>query len=149
VGYDTSPEAKAALDTAAESARHVGATLRLISVVSPINYGYNGVWMVAADPELVSVRREQCERQLQEALEPLGQKSRAEGRVIDGDPVKVLVEEAGKGIDLLFVGSRGYGRLRGVLLGSVSAEVIASAPCPVVVVPRGVDDPSDRGHASR
>jgi nucleotide-binding universal stress UspA family protein len=56
--------------------------------------------------------------------------------VIDGDPVTVLVDAAREGIDLLFVGSRGYGRLRGVLLGSVSAELIRSAPCPVVAVPR-------------
>jgi len=34
------------------------------------------------------------------------------------------------------VGSRGYGPLRRVLLGSVSTELIRTAPCPVIVHPR-------------
>jgi nucleotide-binding universal stress UspA family protein len=34
------------------------------------------------------------------------------------------------------MGSRGYGPLRRVLLGSVSSHVMRHAHCPVVVVPR-------------
>ena len=34
-------------------------------------------------------------------------------------------------IDLLVTGSRGYGPMRRVLLGSVSSELMRSAPCPV------------------
>lgn len=39
--------------------------------------------------------------------------------------------------DLLICGSRGYGPLRPVMLGSVTRRVVAKAHCPVVVVPRG------------
>jgi nucleotide-binding universal stress UspA family protein len=39
--------------------------------------------------------------------------------------------------DLAIVGSRGYGPLRSVLLGSVSAQLVRRAACPVMVVPRG------------
>jgi nucleotide-binding universal stress UspA family protein len=37
--------------------------------------------------------------------------------------------------DLLLAGSRGYGSLRAVLLGSVCGELIRPAESPVVVVP--------------
>jgi nucleotide-binding universal stress UspA family protein len=37
---------------------------------------------------------------------------------------------------LLVLGSRGYGPVARVLLGSVSRRVVADAPCPVLVVAR-------------
>jgi hypothetical protein len=40
-------------------------------------------------------------------------------------------------LDVMVVGSRGYGPLKAVLLGGVSGQVIRSAACPVIVVPRG------------
>ena len=39
-------------------------------------------------------------------------------------------------VDLLFVGSRGYGPLRRALLGSVSGALVRDAGCPVIVIPR-------------
>jgi nucleotide-binding universal stress UspA family protein len=52
-----------------------------------------------------------------------------------GDPADELATQASD-LDLLVIGSRGYGPLRSVLLGGVSAKVMRSAPCPVFVVPR-------------
>jgi hypothetical protein len=40
-------------------------------------------------------------------------------------------------LDLLVMGSRGYGPRLGALLGSVSRRVTWNARCPVLVVPRG------------
>ena len=45
--------------------------------------------------------------------------------------------EAASDLDLLVLGSRGYGPVKGTLLGSVSARVMAAAACPVMVIPRG------------
>jgi nucleotide-binding universal stress UspA family protein len=53
----------------------------------------------------------------------------------DGDPAEVLAERSAD-LDLLVVGSRNYGPVRRALLGSVAAEVMKTAACPVLVVPR-------------
>ena len=59
-------------------------------------------------------------------------------RLLEGSPAEALIETAGReGAELLVVGSRGRGSLRSAVLGSVSRELAARAPCPVVVVPSG------------
>ena len=50
-------------------------------------------------------------------------------RTVQGTPVKVLVD-ASEGADLLLVGNRGHGGFTGMLLGSVSGQVLAYAHCP-------------------
>ena len=52
------------------------------------------------------------------------------------DPGEALTALSAE-LDLLVCGSRGYGPLRSVLLGSVSHAVVREASCPVIVVPRG------------
>jgi nucleotide-binding universal stress UspA family protein len=53
---------------------------------------------------------------------------------VEGHPAGVLVTAADDA-DLLVVGSRGRGGFVGMLLGSVSRQVLSHARCPVVVVP--------------
>ncbi|WP_228982080.1 universal stress protein [Streptomyces sp. DH12] len=59
---------------------------------------------------------------------------RADAHVVPGRPADVLVEW-GRGATVLVVGSRGLTGLRRLLLGSVGAEVLQTARCPVAVVP--------------
>ncbi|PSK90946.1 nucleotide-binding universal stress UspA family protein [Murinocardiopsis flavida] len=53
------------------------------------------------------------------------------------DPVEALLAEGAKA-DLVVLGSRGRGGVRGLFLGSVSQRVLRSASVPVAIVPHGV-----------
>ncbi len=52
------------------------------------------------------------------------------------DPADLMAEAAkDAGADLVVVGTRGHGRVAGMLLGSVTQSLLQVAPCPVVAVP--------------
>ncbi|HEU4721166.1 MAG TPA: universal stress protein [Gemmatimonadaceae bacterium] len=138
VAFDGSPEARHALEVAASFARAADARLR---VVTAVNSAAAGIYPpppldVASYEELGRIARDEARARLEEAIEALGGGVRAEGAVLDGDIVSVLLEDA-RGDDLLFTGSRGKGPFRRVLVGSVSTHLLREARCPVVVVPRG------------
>lgn len=71
-----------------------------------------------------------------EARQLLGPRaSGAEVRVSEGEPRAEIVRAAeGWGAELVVVGARGLGGVRGLLLGSVSLDVARRVPCPVLVV---------------
>ncbi len=60
--------------------------------------------------------------------------------LVPGTPATALLEQS-RDADLVVVGSRGRGGFRGLLLGSVSHQVMQHAPCPVIVVPDGGNEP--------
>lgn len=123
VAFDGSPEAGAALDHATWLGERLEGTLRVITVTPPGVEGQHADWY---------------EARLADAVAAIPPSLRPEARAQRGDPGAVILEEADRGIDLLLLGSRGYGPLRRVLLGDVAAGVIDGAPCPVLVLPRGV-----------
>ena len=53
--------------------------------------------------------------------------------LVEGPAASALIDKS-RGADLLVVGNRGHGGFAGLLLGSVSAQCVHHAQCPVLVI---------------
>ena len=143
VGTDGSPSAQRAVRWALEEARLRGAELHIVHAwLVPLIDAMPEPWLIAtpvghADDELFE-RLESAEKTV---LQAAVDEARAadpgltiHGELAEARPAEALLEAA-RDADLLVVGSRGRGGFTGLLLGSVSAQCVHHAPCPVVVVP--------------
>jgi nucleotide-binding universal stress UspA family protein len=134
VAFDGSSESVAALDAGRRLARKAGARVRVITVHQ--RHAFGGVSASAIPLETVNETLEREQRRvLDEALAD-GDGSSIEGVFEIGRPVDVLVEQS-RELDLLMAGSRGYGPLGAVLLGSTTHDLARLAHCPVLITPRG------------
>ena len=139
VGIDGTDHAAAALRWAAEEAAIRSAALvavhawSFVPVATPADAGLVPMpWTESV--EVRDASREAAERVAAgQVREVLGEDNAAIVKVEEGGPVAVLVAAAADA-DLLVVGNQGRGNLASALLGSTSAEVADSAPCPVVIV---------------
>ena len=62
------------------------------------------------------------------------------GELVEKGAAPALIAAA-EDAELLVVGSRGRGGFKGLLLGSVSAQCVHHAPCPIVIIPDGAHEP--------
>lgn len=146
VGIDGSEGAEVALRFALEEARLRSATLRVVhafvlplSEVAPDPFLLEFPSVPGPELEAIADDLEQGARSLIDAaLERVLAGSEAgvtvERVAIEGSPAASLIAEAERA-ELLVVGSRGHGRVHGLLLGSVSQQCVSHAPCPVAIVP--------------
>jgi nucleotide-binding universal stress UspA family protein len=140
-GFDDSPEARSALALAKRVALAARGTVRAYTVIDP------GVQMRPVPPgasrwDMVSDgARERARQSLRAALSVIGDDGA--GYPIVGTPAQELVRRSDL-VDLLVLGSRSYGPLRRLLLGSTSRRVVRAAKCPVLVLPRGAHVPLER-----
>ena len=128
VGYDGSPQARRALERAADLAN--GNPVTVVAAVPLISTSPQGP-VVNLEPDRLA--REQA---LREAGALLAERN-AQSQLVEGfgDAADVIVREAKQqGADLVVVGSRGVHGAERVLLGSVSSKVVTHAPCDVLVV---------------
>jgi nucleotide-binding universal stress UspA family protein len=130
VGYDGRRESETALKLAARLARDAGVPLALWHVLEHSAAGDVTMWLASHE-----TMREWAEECLEAAVRRLGDVTVAEAVLLEGHPADVLAAQAAT-VDLLVLGSRDYGPMGRVLLGSVSRSVMRTAPCPVLVVPR-------------
>jgi nucleotide-binding universal stress UspA family protein len=131
VGYDGSPESKAALRRAEALAERFNARIKILTVVKP-----PAAAPVMAPGAYAPEYPPEPDRVIREGLGSVDPRLAAETARLDGNPALELIRACEEGVDLLVVGSRGYGPLARVLLGSVSRKVAQNAPCPVVAVRR-------------
>lgn len=130
VAYDDTPESQAALQRAEEIARACRAKIVIYTVAAPaaIVPGATG-YTPAIPPQAGSI--------VTRTVKAVDERLDATGRALAGVPAPAIVEACEEvGADLLVAGSRGYGPVLRVLLGSVSTQLVHKAPCPVLVVPR-------------
>lgn len=150
VGFTDSAEARVALRLGFELASVLGGELSVLSAswLGTIlrSYAAQAVAVSQLEDETYAETSASVER----AVAELDASIPVDVHTIRGDPCDVLVERS-SGLDLLVLGSRAYGPLRHVLLGSVSAPVMREAHCPVLVAPRGSqpDGSDDRGAGER
>jgi len=139
VAFDGSADSSLALMAASRLAQQTGAKLRLVAVAEPpvIGTGKGGSEGWHALKEAVE---EQMRDALTQALATVPEGVDAEATLVGGDPVEALAAEAREARTILVLGSRGFGPLRRVLLGSVSGQLVRLAPSPLIIHPRGAHD---------
>jgi nucleotide-binding universal stress UspA family protein len=127
VGYDGSPESHAALALAREIAAQTRAKIAALEVVSLPNYAFVGVVPTAMGTDIDAMVREANER-----LRAMGD---VEGRAVYGLPGEELAAFSAD-VDLLLVGSRGYGPVKRLVLGSTSEYLERHARSSLLVLRR-------------
>lgn len=141
VGVDGSPLGEHAVLWAAEEARIQHRCLLLVHAIEPISANQLA-WLANAGIPPHQVNREaqaQAARVIERAHTLADDRlptERVETHVQLGDPRRVLLDLADRA-PLTVVGSRGHGRVAGLLLGSVSGAVLRHASSPVAVVRPG------------
>jgi nucleotide-binding universal stress UspA family protein len=126
VGYDGSPESDAALEVARAIAHEQGARLSACQAVSIPTTA------LGRGPLPLS---ENIDRLVGEAQERLDALEGVDARAVYGSPAAALAVYSGS-VDLLIVGSRGYGPVGRLVHGSTTSRLARSACCPLLVLPR-------------
>jgi nucleotide-binding universal stress UspA family protein len=133
VAYDGRGPALTALAYAAALARLFSARLALIAVTEPF---LDGRWEGnGADSRIRSDIVDHADA----AAAALRPELEVEVRTEVGAPREAILAACTDDIDLLVTGSRAYGPLHATLVGSVSHHLAAHARCPVIVVPRQLE----------
>lgn len=142
IAVDGSPESNAAIRSVANRNWNKGTEVVLLTAtgnIEPKDYKAILGSVEPANPEIKAEADQlsSIKQVLEQALEA---QLKAKGLTVStiirtGDPRKVLLEEAETwGADSIFIGSRGFGKIKRLLLGSVSTAVASRAHCSVEIV---------------
>ena len=146
VGVDGSPGAARALEWAVSEAGLRKARLHVVHAwMVPLIEAIPDAWVIGS-PVVEPTDEEVYEHLAAASSKVLGAavdqaKALEPGLELVGELVEMRAAPAliaaAEDAELLVVGSRGRGGFTGLLLGSVSAQCVHHAPCPVVIVPNG------------
>jgi nucleotide-binding universal stress UspA family protein len=126
VGYDGSPESKTALEAARQLAARTSATVQALEVASLPTYAYTGVMPMAVGVDLDVMLKAAAGR-----MDALPVDAHADYGV-PGEELAAFGEK----LDILIVGSRGYGPFGRLVHGSTSDYLQRHARCSLLVLPR-------------
>lgn len=144
VAIDGSDHCWKALDLAAELAKASDAELAILHVVpyEPVPEGLKQFAEVEGIPLAEEEARFHLSRGVGDKIASEAEvRARKHGvdrlttRVAEGNPANEIVRLAkSESMDMIFLGSRGLGEVKGLLMGSVSHKVLHLAPCTCVAV---------------
>lgn len=131
VGIDTSDDSRRALQLAFEEAQFRGADVVLVHAYpTPEIVALPAVVTLPSDDELKAAAEQIITDMLKQIDVPAS--VNVTTLIAPGGAARVLCDES-QNADLLVVGARGLGGFRGLLLGSVTHQVVAHAHCPVLI----------------
>ena len=130
VAYNRSPESDSALAVAKAVAQASGASIAALEVVSIPAYAFSGLMAPAIGDSIDML--------ITEAKARMSQLPAVDGRAVYGLAGEELAA-FGEELDLLVVGSRGYGPVKRLVLGSTSDFLERHARCSLLVLPRPAD----------
>ncbi len=129
VAYEASPESEHALAVSRTIAAELGAKLSALEVVSLPTYAF-----VGGPAPIVNV----LEALVDDARDRLAALAGVEPHAVYGVPAEELALYSAS-LDLLIVGSRGYGPIGRLVHGSTSKHLARTARCPLLVLTHGAD----------
>jgi nucleotide-binding universal stress UspA family protein len=135
VAYDASPESEHALAVARGMAAGLSAQLSALEVVSLPTYAFAG------GPAPID---DVIEGLIDDARERITALGGVEPHAVYGIPAEELAQYSAS-VDLLIVGSRGYGPVGRLVHGSTAQRLARMARCPLLVLTRGAgagDEPA-------
>jgi len=133
LAVDGSEHALNAARTAAQLAQTMhSAVLRIVVIYDPIPPYLGEPNLQAA----INARLSEAQEILQKTVETVGNiPSEIHTELIEGNAAEAIIDVARtRQNDLIVMGSRGLGRLAGLVLGSTSQKVVGLAHCPVLIV---------------
>jgi len=134
VAYNGSHESTAALEVAQQLAAPTHATVHALEVVSIPSYAYAGLMALPIG--------ENIQPMIDEAKSRMQELGNIEGHAAYGLAGEELAA-FGDQVDVLVVGSRGYGPVKRLVLGSTSDYLQRHARCSLLVLPRAAKSPGE------
>ena len=135
---DFSPASGPALRAALEMGRKEGATVLIAHVLEPpVPFAPDGYVLPQTYDDLAAAQRRGAEERMRRVLAKARREGvSARGLLLRGAPHEAIARAArGHRVGRVVVGTHGRRGFSRLFLGSVAARVVASAPCPVLVVP--------------
>lgn len=115
----------------------------LARLMKPVEFrivvAYDPIPLYLGEPNMqvvITNRKGEAEEVLAAAVKEVGKvPCEVHTEILEGDPASAILDIAKvRNSDVIVMGSRGLGRLAGLLLGSTSQKVVSHAPCPVLIV---------------
>jgi nucleotide-binding universal stress UspA family protein len=137
VAFVPTPDGREAVRVAAMLALRAGARLHVVTVVAGPAEVMSYRIGEDVDRMYVTAAKEAFEQSIDQAISEMAPDVEALGEVVvEDNPVETLADMANSSFDALFMGSRGYGPIRRVLLGGVASRLLRRLDVPAVIVPR-------------